>query len=164
MYVLCILILTAVAHLVLVQQNGVSYLIKIVSYRFQMCFLNLSMPWASSCYDIAVTLLSVGLAFVQGWSPKVTYTNYANYVLLHRPHMTGLGGGVGCIVNESYLRKSIESPIFPTFQHMIVSLNVRGSRLLVMCVYRPPGSCSNDFLDNFLSLIGFLSSAAVYTK
>ena len=38
---------------------------------------------------------------------------------------------------------------------MVVSIIVPGSRLLVTCVYRPP---VNYFLDNFLSLVGFLSS------
>ena len=44
---------------------------------------------------------------------------------------------------------------------MIVSLNVPGSGLLVACVYHPPGSCSNDLLDNFLSLLVFSRQSAV---
>ena len=81
----------------------------------------------------------------------------ANCVILHKPRLTSLGGGVGWIANRSLSSKSIDSPIFPTFEHMIVSINVPDSRLLVACVYCPPGPCSNDFLDNFLS-VGFLWS------
>ena len=79
-------------------------------------------------------------------------------VLLHRPRLSGKGGGVGYIIKENLLPKVIDSTTYNTFEHMVISVSVSGSKLLIACVYRPPGSCSSTFLNEFMSFVGFLTS------
>ena len=61
--------------------------------------------------------------------------------LCHRPHAHGHGGGVGFFVNHNIHFKIVGSPAF-----------------VIACVYRPPGSCSDAFCDEFFSLFEYLSS------
>ena len=79
-----------------------------------------------------------------------------NHVFLQRPRVTGLGGGVGFIINNNLSPKSLDSPGYHTFENMVTS--VLGSGLTVACVYRPPGPCTVTFMEDFMSFVGFLSS------
>ena len=41
---------------------------------------------------------------------------------------------------------------------MVVSIGLHGHSLLLACIYRPPGSCTCNFLEEFMSFVGYLSS------
>ena len=52
----------------------------------------------------------------------------------------------------------VDHPTFTYFECLVVSIGSNAHSTLVACVYRPPGSCSNPFYDEFHTLVEFLSS------
>ena len=40
----------------------------------------------------------------------------------------------------------------------MVSISLQGRSLLLACIYHPPGSCTCNFQEEFISFVGFLSS------
>ena len=82
------------------------------------------------------------------------------------------GGGVLTISRETpqvlvvVLVFSLDPPIdpiklnLPSTSHfsMVVSIGLHGRSLLLACIYRPPGTCACNFLEEFMSFVGFLSS------
>ena len=52
----------------------------------------------------------------------------------------------------------MDHPTFTYFECLVVSIGSNAHSTLVACVYRPPGSCSNPFYDEFYTLVEFLSS------
>ena len=85
-----------------------------------------------------------------------------DYLLIHRPRSSGLGGGVGFFIRDTYKCKTIDSPNFCSFESMVISVTVDGHSLLLTSLYRPPGPCSAIFLDEFMTLISYLSSVDSY--
>ena len=86
---------------------------------------------------------------------SLTPTNYSLFQKLSR---TGLGGGVGFLCRKSFSPSIVSSPLFRSFEIIILSFRSKYNSFLVACVYRPPGSCSTQFLEDVLALSGFLSS------
>ena len=80
------------------------------------------------------------------------------YKLCQRPRAHGSGGGVGFHINSSLSHRIVDHPTFTNFECLVVSIGSNAHSTLVACVYRPPGSCSNPFYDEFYTLIEFLSS------
>ena len=79
--------------------------------------------------------------------------NAINVILLKYVVFTGhrLGltfGGLNCIVS---------SPVFRSFEIIILSFKSDYNSFVAACVYRPPDSCTTQFLEDFLALSGFLS-------
>ena len=68
---------------------------------------------------------------------------------------------MGVFIRSSYRPHIIETPFCQSFQNMVVSIWLHGHSLLVACVYRPPGSCKFNFLEEFMSFVGYLS--AIYS-
>ena len=81
-----------------------------------------------------------------------------NYNLLQKPRCTGLGGGVGFLCRKSLSPSIVSSPVFSSFEIIILSFRSDYNSFVAACVYRPPGSCTTQFLEDFLALSGFLSS------
>ena len=52
----------------------------------------------------------------------------------------------------------MDHPTFTYFECLVVSIGSNANSTLVACVYRPPGSCSNPFYDEFHTLVEFLAS------
>ena len=48
--------------------------------------------------------------------------------------------------------------MFRSFEIIILSFRSEYNSFVAACVYRPPGSCTTQFLEDFLALSGFLSS------
>ena len=48
--------------------------------------------------------------------------------------------------------------MFRSFEIIILSFRSNYNSFVAACVYRPPGSCTTQFLEDFLALSGFLSS------
>ena len=82
----------------------------------------------------------------------------ADYIFPQSPHPSGIGGGVGFFIRSSYSLHKVESPFYQSFENMVVSLGLHGRSLLLACVYRPPGSCTCNFQEEFMSFVSFLSS------
>ena len=81
-----------------------------------------------------------------------------NYNLIQKPRSTGLGGGVGFLCRKSFSPSIVSSPVFRSFEIIILSFRSEYNSFVAACVYRPPGSCTTQFLEDFLALSGFLSS------
>ena len=82
----------------------------------------------------------------------------ANYKLIKKPRSTGLGGGVGFLCRKSFSSSIVSSPVFRLFEIIILSFRSDYNSFVAACVYRPSGSCTTQFLEDFLALSGFLSS------
>ena len=61
-------------------------------------------------------------------------------------------------LKSAYNSLIVDHPTFTYFECLIVSIGSNAHSTLVACVYRPPGSCSNPFYDEFHTLVEFLSS------
>ena len=67
------------------------------------------------------------------------------------------GGGVGFLCRKSLSPSIIPSPVFRSFEIIILSFRSDYNSFVAACVYRSPGSCTTQFLEDFLALSGFLS-------
>ena len=70
----------------------------------------------------------------------------------------GRGGGVGFFVNHNIQFKIVDSPFFESFENIAITIGSPG--FIIACVYRPPGSCSDAFCDEFFSIFEYLSSVS----
>ena len=82
----------------------------------------------------------------------------AGYCFHQKPREFGRGGGVGFLVRNSISSKLVDSPTYKSFENIVISSSAANTSIIMACVYRPPGSCSSSFLDDFLEFIGFLTS------
>ena len=80
------------------------------------------------------------------------------FSLIHRPRSTGIGGGVGFFIRESYKCCKVDTPNYSSFENIVISISVSGRTLLLASIYHPPGPCSSILLDEFMSFVCFLSS------
>ena len=89
------------------------------------------------------------------------------FSLIHRPCSTGIGGGVGFFIRESYKYRKVDTPNYSSFENIVISISVLGRTFLSASIYRPPGPCSSIFLDELMSfvfcllLITIISSAVI---
>ena len=79
-----------------------------------------------------------------------------NYNLIQKSRCTGLGGGFLC--RKSLSPSIVSSPVFRSFEIIILSFRSDYNSFVAACVYRPPDSCTTQFLEDFLGLSDFLSS------
>ena len=84
----------------------------------------------------------------------------AGFKLCHRLRSHGLGGGVGFFLNENIKFKILDSPTYTSFENIVIGIGSSTSPFTIACVYRPPGSCSDEFFDQFLNLFEYLSSVS----
>ena len=61
-------------------------------------------------------------------------------------------------IRFSYRHNKIKSPLYQSFENMVVSIRLYGRSLLLAYIYHPPGCCTCNFLEEFMSFVGFLSS------
>ena len=52
----------------------------------------------------------------------------------------------------------MDSPTFRFFENIGIAIGSSAQPLVLTCIYRPPGSCSDGFRDQFLNLFEYLSS------
>ena len=81
-----------------------------------------------------------------------------NYNLIQKLTCTGLGGGVGFLCRKSFSPSIVSSPVFRSFEIIVLSFRSDYNSFVAACVYRPPSSCTTQFLEDFLALSGFLPS------
>ena len=80
------------------------------------------------------------------------------FSLIHRPCSSGIGGGVGFLIRDSYKYCKVDTPNYSSFENMAISVSVSCRTLLLASLYCPPWPCSSIFLDEFMSFVCFLSS------
>ena len=78
----------------------------------------------------------------------------------HKPCIHGCGGSVGFFINKAIQFRSLDSPTFSSFENINIAIGSAAQPLVLTCVYRPPGSCSDSFLDQFLNRLEYLSSVS----
>ena len=83
----------------------------------------------------------------------------ANYNFIQKPRCTGLGGGVGFLCRKTFSPSIVSSPVFRSFEIIILSFRSDYNSFVAACMYCPP-SCTTQFLEDFLALSGFLSSTS----
>ena len=81
----------------------------------------------------------------------------ADYNFIQKPRRTGRGGGVGFLCRKTFSPSIVSSPVFRSFEIIILSFKSDYNSFVAACVYRPPGSGTTQFLEDFLALSGFLS-------
>ena len=86
----------------------------------------------------------------------------ANYNFIQKPRCTGLGGGVGFLCRKTFSPSIVSSPVFRSFEIIIISFKSDYNSFVAACVYRPLGSCTTQFLEDFLALSGFLVPISSY--
>ena len=63
-------------------------------------------------------------------------------------------------INKAIQFRSVDTPTFSSFENISIAIGSAAEPLVLTCVYRPPGSCSDSFLDQFLNLLEYLSSVS----
>ena len=59
------------------------------------------------------------------------------FSLIHRPRSTGIRGGVGFFICESYKYRKVDTPNYSSFENILISIS--GRTLLLASIYCPPG-------------------------
>ena len=72
-----------------------------------------------------------------------------NYNLIQKPRCTGLGGGVGFMCRKSFSPSIVSSPVFRSFEIIILSFRSDYNSFVAACVFSPPGSCTINFWKIF---------------
>ena len=78
-----------------------------------------------------------------------------DFIFHHRPRLSGTGGGVGFFIRSSDRPYKIESLFCQSFENMVGSIRLHGHSLLLTCIYRPPGSCTCNFQEEFMPFFLF---------
>ena len=63
--------------------------------------------------------------------------------LIHRPCSSGIGGGVGFFIRDSYKHRKVDTPNYSSFENIVISVSVSCRTLLLASIYHPPGLCSS---------------------
>ena len=119
------------------------------------------------CIDDAVTVHSVDILAVTETHIRQEETDSllhsitpTGFKFCHKPRIHGRGGGVGFFINKAIQFRSVDTPTFSSFENVSIAIGSAAQQLVLTCVYRPPGSCSESFLDQFLNLLEYLSSVS----
>ena len=83
------------------------------------------------------------------------------FSLIHRPCSTGIGGGVGFFIRESYKCRKVNTSNYNSFENIVISVSVPGRTLFLASIYRPSGPCSSIYLDEFMSFVFCLLLMAI---
>ena len=102
--------------------------------------------------------LKTGPSTIETKKSTPTPLTPTNYNLIQKPRCTGLGGGVGFLCRKSFSPSIVSSPVFRSFEIIILSFRSEYNSFVAACLYRPPSSCTTQFLEDFLALSSFLSS------
>ena len=79
-----------------------------------------------------------------------------NYKLWHVPQKYSTGGGVGLLIRNSFMAKSLDTIEIKSFEYLMLSVCLPNHNVNVVVIYRPPASSTAVFLDEFMSLSAYL--------
>ena len=81
-----------------------------------------------------------------------------NFHLIHKPRLTGRGGGLA-VIYRSYLKVTERTiPHFESFESLFFQLNLSGQTLSFLLVYRPHSTSLSTFCTEFSHLLADLCS------
>ena len=80
------------------------------------------------------------------------------YSLMHVPRTTKKGHRVAVIYKNSIKLTKQPSPMFPSFENMVLLLNTGRKCVRITTIYRPPTTSFIKFLKDFESYIDSLST------
>ena len=103
------------------------------------CIFNQLMPYDLYSVDI--------LAVTETHIHQEDKDRLIGYKFCHKPHIHGRGGGVGFFINKTIQFRSLDSPTFSSFENISIIIGSFAQPLVLTCVYRPTGLCSDGFLD-----------------
>ena len=83
------------------------------------------------------------------------------FSLIHRPRSSGIDGGVGFFIRDSYKYRKVDTLNYSSCKNMVISVSVSCRTLLLASIYCPPGPCSSIFLDEFMSFVFYLLLIAI---
>ena len=107
------------------------------------------------CGDVASNPGPTNFGFVNCRSIRNNSLTPADYNFIQKPRCTGLGSGVGFLCRKTLIvSQYCLFTSFRSFEIIILSFKSDYNSFVAACVYRPPGSCTTQFL----ALSGFLSS------
>ena len=115
---------------------------------------------AHSVDILAVTETHIRLEDTDSLLHSITPTGFK---FCHKPCIHGRGGIVGFFINKAIQFRSVDTPTFSTFENISIAIGSAAQPLVLTCVYRPPGSCSDSFLDQFLNLLEWGHGGRVVT-
>ena len=71
---------------------------------------------------------------------------------IHRPRSSGIGGGVGFFIHDSYKYRKVDTASYSSFENIVISVSVSCQTLLLASICHPPGPCSSIFMSADLSV------------
>jgi exonuclease III len=81
------------------------------------------------------------------------------YVLHSAPQMRKKGGGVACFTKNVLNSHIISTPVFTSFESMLISAKIECKTITFLTVCKPPSSNLSQFMEDFGSLLEILSSS-----
>ena len=82
----------------------------------------------------------------------------ANFSLLHKPRLTGRGGGLAVLYRSYFKISEIPPPTASSFESLCFKLSLPCKTLNFLSVYRPPSGSVPSFLEEFSDLLAILCS------
>jgi exonuclease III len=76
--------------------------------------------------------------------------------------LDGRGGGLAIIYRDTIELSIVNIGQFGEFESLFVRLNSKHSPVIIACIYRPPGSVTNVFCDEFSDVLEQLMSRKRY--
>lgn len=80
------------------------------------------------------------------------------YNLLHTPRPSRRGGGVGFLIAQALSPRKLDTPIFDTFENILVAVNLENSTFNLVSIYRPPSTNIHQFIEEFSDFLEQLAS------
>ena len=89
------------------------------------------------------------------------------YTFLHKPRLTGRGGGVALLAKTNIKSKALPVPDFKTFECLNAQITLKNVSLQIFVIYRPPPSSNNKlsfttFREEFSDFVTQVASKHKY--
>ena len=110
--------------------------------------------------DNSLEILTLTETWLSPDTPSLTLNSLTppNFHLIHKPRLTGRGGGLA-VIYRSYLKiKELSIPSYSSFESLCFNLTLPSKSLSFLTVYRPPSSSLSSFCTEFSNLLADLCS------
>ena len=67
------------------------------------------------------------------------------FSLIHRPRSSGISGGVGFFIRDSYKCRKVDTQNYSSFENIVISVSALCRTLLLASIYHSPGTCCSIF-------------------
>lgn len=110
--------------------------------------------------DQSVEILSLTETWLSPDTPSHVLNSItpSNFSILHKPRLSGRGGGLA-FVYRSYLKVTeIDTPSHSSFESLCINLTLAAKNVTILAVYRPPSGSMSNFFTEFANLLSDLCS------